>query len=178
MKRGITILAMWALFLPVGAFADDCEALSSQLRLPAKVKTKGKPKRVRWGKVNKIMNELSKATESQSCSLTFADVFAPKKSDVYFPILGSVIKTVPEESLKGLSVYYLDGSKAGSYSNRVIFEKTGYNQYYFQFETDSGRLETSGKDLIEYTADKPVFLLKWEELRDRLAISAITKNDD
>lgn len=154
------------------AIAQECGSIVESLKLPVKVKTKGKPKRMRWDQVNRLLPELRKAVQGRSCRLTFAQVFTPKKErpELYFPLLGSVLQTAPEKELEGLPVFYLDGYEAGTFSNRVIFQRNGRNDYYFQFKSKSGRLEASRRYLLDIGENAPVYLVRWRDISNRALI--------
>lgn len=153
---------------PEPGIADDCSRVISELKLPSKLKTRGKPKRARWEHVNTMMPELRERVDSSACRLKLSDVFAPKNDEIYFPLLGSVIQTMSDTELKGLEIFYLDGSPAGHYSNRVVFEKSNYNQYYFQFTDRRGTLQTSNRNLLDFGTGKPLFLVRWTSIKDKV----------
>lgn len=160
----------WA--VPSLAAADDCGGLVANLGLPVKAKTTGKPKHIRWGLVNKVVHEVREAAQGRGCRLTFGQVFAPKKGDVYFPLLDSVLRTAPEEELVGVSVHYAeDGERVGAYSNRVVFEKTAYTQYYFQFTGPEGDLRAANRNLIDIASNRPLYVVPWSEIKDKALVA-------
>lgn len=164
-------LVMWFGMAAVPQAADGCMGVSGQLDLPAQVKTRGKPKRIRWEDVNSMMPKLREAVKGTPCRLTFGQVFAPKREDVFFPILDSILRTAPEEELVGVAVFYLDGDQAGVFSNRVIFEKTSYKQYYFQYKAKDGELRATNRNLLDYAENKPIFLMRWQDIKDKVAVT-------
>ncbi|HSR54467.1 MAG TPA: hypothetical protein VLV83_26885 [Acidobacteriota bacterium] len=167
-----TLIFTLALGAPLAWGADDCQSVITNLDLPVKAKTTGKPKHVRWGLVNKVVHQVREATENRACHLTFGQVFAPKKDDVYFPLLDSVIRTAPEEELAGVSIHYVeDGEKAGAYSNRVIFEKSAYTQYYFQFTGPEGDLRAANRNLIDIASNRPIYMVPWSEIKNKALVS-------
>ncbi len=166
------LIGLAALWIATGwASADNCSDLTARLQFPVKTKTKGKPKHLRWGDVNKVMPVLRETLGGSPCQLLFRDVFAPKKEDVYFPLLDSVIRTVPEASLVDVQVFYLDGEETGTYSNRVVFQKSTYDQFYFQFTDKDGELQSSNRNLIDYMKDRPVYLIRWKDVKDKVLIA-------
>ena len=158
-------------------FSDnDCSARLSDLGLPLQVKTSGKPRTAKWGRVNKIMGEyLIESDVLQGCQLFFENVFSPAREDAYFPVLYNLLRTVPEDSLKGAEVYAQDGKLLGHFSNIVVFEKRGSSNidaYYFQFLDETGILQPAGRDsLIDIPRVKPRFLMKWKDIKGRILLS-------
>lgn len=171
----MTFILGLALGLAAGGWtapADSCSDVVAQLQLPARVKTKGKPKRVRWDQANQLLHKLNQAVAGRSCHLTFEEVFAPQREDVFFPLLDSVLRIGPEDELVGVPVYYLDGDEAGRFSNRVIFEKSNYNQYYFQYTGKDGDLRTSTRNLLDFATGLPTFLIRWQDIKGKAVIAA------
>ena len=174
MKNALFFLAI-LLFGP-WLMANDCSNVLLELKLPAQLKAGGKPRVARWEQVEKMMTQLRAELQGHSCEFSFGQVFQPRKSkNLYFPILGNVLRTAPEESLKGATVFNQDAEMLGRFANRVMFEKKGYYNYtnfYFQFKDGSGELQSSGnRFLIDIGTRKPFFLVKWDEIQDRVAIS-------
>ncbi len=158
-------------------WADDCAEVRASLGLPVRLKMTGKPKQARWGQVEKVLSRLREETEGTSCRLRFGEVFASPRPDAYFPLIGNLLRTVPEGELKGASVFAQTGLRMGVFSNRVVFEKQGpstYRVYYFQFEDSRGQLQSSGnRILIDHQTGKPFFLLHWPEIEGRLLLDGI-----
>ena len=171
---GCTILSA-ALFggMEAGAAGPDCESILPGLKVPAKLKTRGKPKRGRWENVDKVVTRVREAVEDQECSLTLEQLFRVRRQELFFPLTNNVLRTVPEESLHGVSVYSNDGERLGEFSNIVPYHRSGglyavkgYTLHYFQYKDEEGSLHSSGTDLL---LDN--FLLKWSEIKDRVVIS-------
>lgn len=143
----------------------------SELTLPVRVKTAGKPKVAKWGKVNKTLAAVSKILENRDCVLKFEEIFKPSQKNSYFPAITNLIRIAPEESLKDISIYNRDGHLLGSFQNAVNFSKKGvynYNYAYFQFRDPQGDLQSTGKQLIDMSSGEPKFILKWEEIHNRV----------
>ncbi len=157
------------------AYASTCAEVLADLRLPLKLKMRGKPSAARWEQVEKTLTALRKGLQGYSCEFQFSDIFIAKKETMLFPLIGNLLRTVPEGSLVGLEVLNTEGETLGHYENRVTFEKQGqytYTQYYFQFRDQSGDLQSSGNRLfIDIPTGRPLFLVKWEEIKDRPVIS-------
>lgn len=168
----MTTLAVW---LIGGLQPPDCSSVASRLKLPIKLKTRKKPLRVRWDKVEESLTRLRELTAGRPCRFAFQEVFAPGKTEVFFPLLTNLLKTAPEESLVGATVFGQEGEPLGQFSNRVPFEKQGeynYTIFYFQFTDNSGKLQSSGnRSLIDPMTGKPLFLMKWQQLKDRLVLA-------
>jgi hypothetical protein len=175
MKRFFLTIAMLAV-APVGLADIDCSDKLLGLGFPVRMKTSGKPRTVKWGPVNKHIGEyLVKSDVLQGCNLSFEHVFFLAREDVYFPLLANLLRVVPKDSLKGAKVYAQDGELLGHFSNVVVFERRGvssFKAYYFQFRDQNGILQRAGKNsLIDLSKGKPFFLLKWEDIRQRILFS-------
>mgnify|MGYP001817836998 CR=1 FL=1 len=55
---------------------DSCEELAADLKLPKKMKTRGKPKVAKWEDVDKMLSELSERIAGTDCRLTLERSFA------------------------------------------------------------------------------------------------------
>ncbi len=166
----------WMILIGGGAtsLASDCPQLLAKLGLPAKLKAGGKPRAAKWGEVEKVVTRAREGLSGKSCGVTFGELFAPKQRDVFFPLIGNVLRTAPENSLEGVGVYNQDGERLGEFANRVVFEKRGeynYTDYYFQFRDGRGELQSSGNRLlVDISTGKPFFFVKWDEIENRIAI--------
>lgn len=155
--------------------AAQCESLISELRLPVKAKTRGKPRVVRWELVDKTMNSLDQLEGvSAECKLTFGEIFESDRENLYFPLTNTLIRVAPEGTFNGLKFYSRDEVEQGTYEHRITFERTGglyarnsYQVYIFQYTTPSGRLMKIGPQLLLDS-----FVLKWEDIKDKVAYSA------
>ena len=168
----ILVLVLFGGWEP-GAASPDCESILPGLKVPAKLKTRGKPKRGRWENVDKVITRVREAVQDQDCSLTPAQLFRVRRQELFFPLTNNVLRTVPEESLHGVSIYSNDGERLGEFSNIVPYHRSGglyavkgYTLHYFQYKDEEGSLHSSGTDLL---LDN--FLLKWSEIKDRVVIS-------
>ena len=173
-RCGCTILFL-VLFggMEPGAARPDCESILPGLKVPAKLKTRGKPKRARWENVDKVVTRVRDAVEDQECSLTLEQLFRVRRQEIFFPLTNNLLRTIPEESLEGVSVYSSEGERLGEFSNTVPYHRSGglyavrgYTLHYFQYRDEEGGLHSSGTDLL---LDN--FLLKWSEIKDRVVIS-------
>lgn len=152
---------------------DECESLTAQLRLPVKLKTRGKPARARWEQVDVVVSKLRESLPGKSCAFTFGQVFRSDKKEVYFPLTNNLVRTVPEEALKSIKVFSQEGYDLGEYEGRVAYERSGglyvknaYRLYYFQFKDKRGELQSTGNRLL---LDN--FVARWDDLKDRVLIS-------
>ena len=178
MKRIFTAAMLTCFFCSFLA-AGECDALVNKLDLPVKVKTRGKPKIVRWELVDKTMSEINNFEGSlPECELTFGQIFRNDRDDLYFPLTNTLIRLAPEGVFKDLRFYSRDGVEQGTYLQRAVFEKTGglyarrsYQIYIFQYTTPSGRLMKVGSQLL---LDN--FGFKWEDIKDKVAFT--TKTSD
>lgn len=155
--------------------AVQCEYVVSELDLPVKAKTRGKPRIIRWELVDKTLDSLDKLEGvGPGCRLTFSQVFSNDRDDVYIPLTNTLIRLAPEGTFKGLTFYSHDGVEQGTYEQRVEFEKTGglyarrsYTIFIFQYTTPSGRLMKVGPQLL---LDN--FIIKWEDVEDKIAFTS------
>ncbi len=175
----ITIFLSIAVAFTTSAAAarDDCDEQRAGMGMPLRVKVSGKPRAVKWGRVNKILGEyLIESTRLKGCDASFQEVFSPARQDAYFPVLFNLLRLVPQESLMGVPVYGQDGTLMGHFENIVIFEKRGgksYNHYYFQFRDQNDEFQSAGKpSLIDISNGKPLFLLKWEDIQEKALLSS------
>lgn len=166
------MLIMTGIMEPAAA-SPDCETILPSLKLPAKLKTRGKPKRGRWENVDKVVTRVREATQDQDCSLTLEQLFRVRRQEIFFPLTNNLLRTIPEASLAGVAVYSNDGERLGEFSNIVPYHRSGglyavrgYTLHYFQYQDEEGGLHSSGTDLL---LDN--FLLKWSEIKDRIVIS-------
>ncbi len=173
MKRWLFLATLGATL--VAAKAEDCQALLSKQKLPVKMKTHGKPRVAKWGEVGKTLTRLREEVAGSSCEFTFGQVFTSDREGVFFPLFGNVLGSAPEDSFVGVGVYSQDGSRLGSFANRVTFEKRGeynYVDYYFQFLDGQGKLQSSGnRMLVDIASGKPLFMVKWDEIENKVAVS-------
>ncbi len=173
MRKLLFILLVLSLAPPVRA--SSCAEVLADLQLPFKLKTRGKPSAARWEQVEKTLTSLRKGLQGYSCEFKFADIFIAKKEEMLFPLIGNLLRTTPPDSLVGIEVFNTEGETLGLFENRVTFEKQGqytYTQYYFQFRDHSGTLQSSGNRLlIDIQTGRPLFLVKWQEIKERPAIS-------
>lgn len=175
-RFGCTILFLFFFLfagMEAGAAGPDCESILPGLKVPAKLKTRGKPKRGRWENVDKVVTRVRDAVEDKECSLTLEQLFRVRRQEIFFPLTNNLLRTIPEESLEGVSVYSSDGERLGKFSNIVPYHRSGglyavrgYTLHYFQYQDEEGGLHSSGTDLL---LDN--FLLKWSEIKDRIVIS-------
>lgn len=123
-------------------------------KFPCKVKTRGKPKILRWQQVDRCLNEANdrvdwkglsrrmeelrkssgySAAEALSAiessltahALPYERVFAVKNKKALLPLTNSLLKFLPEGSLMNLPVFDKSGSKLGEFAGAFPFEKTG-----------------------------------------------------
>ena len=162
------------------AWPDSCQELAADLKLPKKMKTRGKPKVAKWEDVDKMLSELSERIAGTDCRLTFGEIFRHKDEDVYFPLTNSAIRIVPEDAFTGLTVFTKEGFELGPYSGRVKYERSGglyarksYQLYYFQYQDSSGKMQSVGNRLL-----LDDFVVKWPDLMDRTAIASEEATED
>ena len=164
-----------AAFFIVSAWADDCEAIVAEFKLPVKLNTRGKPKVGKWEKVDEILNSVGEASEKCSCEFLFRELFRNKKEDeLFFPLTNTALRVVPEESFSGLEVFNKDGELMGVYANRFGYERSGglhlkksYSIYYFQYVDLANKLQSVRRKGLLLDD----FVVKWTDIRNKLAVS-------
>jgi hypothetical protein len=156
--------------------AQDCPEVLREMKLPKKLKTRGKPKVLKWEDVDGVLNDVDKKLQGDTCSFAFNQLFSTKNKDAYFPLTNSVIRLVPEASLTGLKVFNNEGDELGTFAGKVRYERTGglyarrsYVLYYFQFEDSNGQLQSVGGQSSQLLLDR--FTVRWSELKGRVALS-------
>lgn len=171
MRQAAWVLILMLLGVPY-VEAADCQAVATELKLPRKLKTRGKPKMLRWEDVDKTLNALSQRLQGSACSFTFAQVFSYGKDDALFPLTNSMIRIAPEDALSGLAVITKEGDELGPFEGRVRYERAGglyarqsYSLYHFQYKGSDGQLHAVGSRLL---LDE--FGVKWTDLQNRVAI--------
>ena len=156
---------------------QDCSSISFSMKLPKKVKTRGKLKIAKWEDIDKILNNLKENLQGHACSYRFDELFkvGKEKDSPFFPLTNSGVRLIPEDSLMGLNVYSDDGEFLGTYAGRIKFEKSGnlyakksYTVYYFQYKNADGKLQSVGSELL---LDR--FLLNWKEIKNIIAVSTM-----
>jgi len=153
---------------------EHCSSIARELKLPAKLKTRGKPYRARWGKVDEVITNLRRKVEGTSCSLTLNQLFRPTKKELLFPLTNNLLRTTPDASLEGVEVFNQRGERLGQYANRVMYQrsgglyrKSGYTLYYFQYKDSQGKLQSAGNQLLLDS-----YLVRWEDIKDKVFIAA------
>ncbi|UCF37713.1 MAG: hypothetical protein JSU96_02275 [Acidobacteriota bacterium] len=154
--------------------AQDCASVAAQMKLPKKIKTRGKPKVVKWEDVDKVLAELTERLQGSQCSLTFAQVFNPKgkEEELNFPLTNNLIRIAPENTFEGLPVKTKEGDLLGPYLGRARYERSGglyasggYSLYYFQYQREGGQPQSVGNRLL--LGD---FTVPWAGLKDKVLV--------
>ncbi len=171
---GLILLLAANLVSPMAA--QDCRTVLKEMKLPKKLKTRGKPKVLKWEDIDKVLNDIDLRLQGQTCSFTFGQLFSTKNEDAYFPLTNSLIRLVPESALSKLKVFNKEGDELGQFVGKVRYERTGglyardsYILYYFQYEASNGELESVGGQGSQLLLD--AFTAPWSELKDRVALS-------
>lgn len=176
------LLASMVVFFMAGGVihAESCDEIVTDLKLPKKIKTRGKPKVAKWEDVDKMLSEISERFEVTECGLTFAEIFRLKDENVFFPLTNSAVRIAPAEAFEGLTVFTKEGFELGPYVGRVKYEKSGglyarksYELYYFQYRDSDGRMQSVGNRLL---LDE--FTVRWSNLKDRVAVQSGASMED
>ena len=160
------------------ALADEdetCVAASAKLKFPVKLKTRGKPRRVKWEQLDRVLTDLTEWIEDGACRFRFSEVFTTNRPDLYVPVTNSLVRLVPEASLQGLLVFETSGEKLGEYVGQATYERRGnlqfkksYRLHYFQFKDFSGELQSTGGRLL-----LDDYLVRWSDLKGRVAVNTL-----
>ncbi len=152
----------------------QCLEVSRNRKLPVKLKTRGKPKRAQWEQVDRVLTDLREDVKQTPCQFRFDSLFKTREKQLYIPLTNNLIRTVPEETLQGLTVFYQSGETQGEYVSRVTHDRSGglyarrsYTLYSFRFRNADGEVMAIGNDLL---LDN--FLIRWSDIRNRIAINA------
>jgi hypothetical protein len=150
-----------------------CLQVVHEIKLPVRLKTRGRPQRAQWEQVDRTLVTLQDRLQGRACSLRFEHLFASRRDDVYFPLTNQLIRVMPEKALNGAPVYNQSGELLGDFAGRFVVEKSGafYNRqrvtlYFFQYKDQQGELRDSGRELL---LDN--YLVKWADIRDRLVMT-------
>lgn len=172
--RGLVPLLVMLLAVADAWGSNDCQAILQQLHLPHRVKTRDKPRVARWEQVDEIVNDLRQTAQNAHCRFSFETLFKTRRKEMFFPLTNSLLSIVPEESLKGLTVFRHDGTELGSFVGKVLYERSGnlyatksYHLYFFQYRDRQGKLQTSGTQLL---LDR--FTVKWADVAAKTAFAS------
>ncbi len=180
MKSIFCLTLTLTLSFPVLLSQDPCQSAAEEFKLPVKLKTRGKPSRARWAQIDQVLTSLRTNLEGVHCSFQFDDLFRTERTQLYFPLTNNVLRTTPQGTFQGVQIFGQTGELLGQFSNRVTYQRSGglygdnrYTLHYFQFEDRVGTLQSSGNRLL---LDN--FLVKWQEIKHRLAIPTSTRNQN
>jgi hypothetical protein len=174
MKRLILLVAILALpGVPVQASDSDCGRILGEMKLPKKLKTKGKTRIGVVKDVDQTLHNLEQELQGHDCSFTFGQVFQMKNDEDLLPLTNRVIAIAPEDTFSRLTVLTREGEVLGTYAGRVRYERSGnlyargsYTIYYFQYKDSDGDLHSVGNNLLLDS-----FGIRWADIRNRTAVS-------
>ena len=128
---------------------------ASVSEFPCNLKSRGKPKMLRWQDVDECLNNAASrvnwdglyqilqdlrrskpgymsaelegvvVASLSAQSLTYEKVFKVKDTDALLPLTNSVLKFLPPDALQDLPVFDKTGTKAGAFAGTYSFERTG-----------------------------------------------------
>lgn len=144
-----------------------------ELKLPVKLKTRGKPRRAKWEQVDKVLTELRKNLQGTTCEFKFEEIFKTDKEKLYLPVTNNLVRTVSEAALAGVPIFNQSGERMGEYEGRVTYNRSGglyvkksYTLYYFQFRDTEGKLQSTGNRLL-----LDDYLVRWSDIKNRVAVN-------
>jgi hypothetical protein len=171
MRQAVWFLVLMLWGTPVLA-AQDCQSVATELKLPRKLKTRGKPRMAKWEDIDKTVNALADRLQGAACRFTFGQVFTSGREDILFPLTNSVVRIAPENALNGLTVVTREGNELGPYEGRVRYDRSGglyaqrsYSLFHFQYRGPDSQMHAVGSRLL-----LDDFGVNWAELKDRAAI--------
>ncbi|MDA2924081.1 hypothetical protein MYX65_05390 [Acidobacteria bacterium AH-259-L09] len=152
---------------------EPCSAALRELKLPVKLKTRGKPRRARWEQVDKMLTELRKNLQGATCEFKFEEIFKTDKEKLYLPVTNNLVRTVSEAALEGVPIFNQSGERIGEYIGRVTYNRSGglyvtksYTLYYFQFRDTQGKIQSTGNRLL-----LDDYLVRWSDIKNRVAVN-------
>jgi hypothetical protein len=127
---------------------------SAAAEFPCKLKTRGKPKMLRWQDVDKCLNnandrvdwdglsqklqvirdrdrfqriDISSAVEASlsAHAIPFDKIFVVKEIEALLPLSNSLLKFLPADSLLNLPVFNKSGERVGTFSGVYTYERMG-----------------------------------------------------
>jgi hypothetical protein len=128
---------------------------SAQTGLPCRVKTRGKPKMLRWEEVDRCLNAAAGRVDwtgvardlegvraaagrvsdadfngqvdasLSAHALSFAKVLELKDDEALLPLTNSVLKFLPADSLQNLPVFAKAGDQVGTFLGPYAYERSG-----------------------------------------------------
>jgi hypothetical protein len=128
---------------------------SASSRFPCEVKTRGKPRMMRWEGVDKCLNEAVDRVDWAALSsriaalrrdegangavdfdaeleaalsahaFSYDKVFKVKNPETLLPLTHSVLKFLPADSLADVTVYDKQGTRVGTFAGTYVYERTG-----------------------------------------------------
>lgn len=154
---------------------QPCLSALEERKLPIKLKTRGRVQTARWEQVDEVLAGLDRDTKTLECEFRFNDLFEVDRQDIYFPLTNNVVRTVPESSLVGLSVFNPSEELLGEYVSRVRYTRTGglektdtYTLFYFQYQDSEGAIHTSGSQLLLDS-----YLVRWMDIAEHSAFQSV-----
>ena len=127
---------------------------SAVIKFPCKLKTRGKPKMLRWEDADRCLNEANNRVDWEGLSkrlqaigksngyqtfdmisaiesslsthaIPFEKVFSVKEIEALLSLSNSLLKYLPSDSLMDLPVYNKSGDRVGSFSGVYSYERSG-----------------------------------------------------
>ncbi len=144
-----------------GRFNDKVDAAiqsayqTASAQFPCKVKTRGKPKILRWEEVDRCLNEAARRVDWESLArqiedsrkeypsvttdefvaaveaalsahaLSYERIFVIKDPRALVPLTNSLLKFLPADSLLNLPVYDKAGTQVGTFLGTYSYERSG-----------------------------------------------------
>ena len=178
MKETIGVLLLGGLCTPIlgqdslsMTHSQPCLSVLKERTLPIKLKTRGRVQTARWEQVDEVLVGLDRDLKTLDCEFRFNELFEMDRQELYFPLTNNVVRTVPESSLVGLTVFNPSEERLGIYVSRVRYTRTGglertdtYTLYYFQYQDSEGSIHTSGSQLLLDS-----YRVRWSDIAERIS---------
>lgn len=149
-----------------------CDSVSGQVSLPDRLR-EGRRRRPVWQQVDDVLIRLLPALQGQQCSYRFSDLFKGVDDDEFVPLTNRLLSVLPADSLDGLMTYDQSGRQLGLFADRTSRDtrhRLPSSEVFFSlgYETPDGRLRSTERRLLDGNV-----LLKWGDVKDRIAVSTV-----
>ena len=160
------------------AHSEGCLSVLQERKLPVRLKTRGRVETARWEQVDEVLAGLDRDRRTFDCEFQFNELFETDQDELYIPLTNNLVRTVPESSLAGLTVFNPSQEVLGKYVSRVKYTRTGglvrtdsYTLYYFQYQDSEGEIHTSGSQLLLDS-----YRVRWSDVAEHVGFSTLREN--
>ncbi len=136
---------------------------------PKKIKAHGNPKIAKWEAIDAALTKLAAQSNADETSKILLKEIFLLDDRTLFPLTNTVLKYVPEASLKNALVYNKRGETLGKFFSKYTYERAGglqvgkkYHLVHFQYLDKNDQPQASGSGLLLDS-----FCVKWGAIKDR-----------